>query len=530
MEYLYGASVQGIQGFIFQTNKLKEIVGASELVEQICTKEFEKFCGSIGIKTCSENFIIKAAGNIKYIFDSRADCEMVVRSFPKHIANLAPGITISQAVVTVSEKLNKDISDLELKLKAQRSKVSMPIETGFMGLERSRRTGGVASIERSKIKGGKEMICDATDVKRKNGDPNYQLKNKELKETLFQKISGLSKVDPDQVPYNIEKIAISGNNNWLAVIHADGNALGLLLQELGAKLHLESKEKVKSAFSTFSKNLDEATKAAAQFAFKKMVDDKYCQTYPLRPVILGGDDLTIIIRADLALEFTVAFLKKFEEETKHQFSFLKTEYQVDGFENGITACAGIAYIKATYPFHYAVNLAEKLTAKAKKFSKKDNQLSKIPPSSLAFYKVQSSFVEDMDDIIEKTLTAKVSNVSFDYGPYYIDRLNGTPCIDELNNKLQTLEKHVELDQSKGISKLRQWISELYKDKARADFMMERMEQVEGEKGLFKKLDLHNALEPISEQPSNPQNERASAMQPTQKTIVYDLIQLHSLKY
>ena len=34
-KYLYGASVQGIQNFIFQTNKLIEIVGASELVEQI---------------------------------------------------------------------------------------------------------------------------------------------------------------------------------------------------------------------------------------------------------------------------------------------------------------------------------------------------------------------------------------------------------------------------------------------------------------------------------------------------------------
>lgn len=35
-KYLYGAEVQGIQGFIFQTNKLREIVGASELVEEIC--------------------------------------------------------------------------------------------------------------------------------------------------------------------------------------------------------------------------------------------------------------------------------------------------------------------------------------------------------------------------------------------------------------------------------------------------------------------------------------------------------------
>ena len=38
-KYLYGASVQGIQQFIFQTNELKDIVGASELVEFIFSKK-----------------------------------------------------------------------------------------------------------------------------------------------------------------------------------------------------------------------------------------------------------------------------------------------------------------------------------------------------------------------------------------------------------------------------------------------------------------------------------------------------------
>ena len=44
-QYLYGAAVQGIQSFIFQTNTLREIVGASELVEEICTKMFAEQLG-----------------------------------------------------------------------------------------------------------------------------------------------------------------------------------------------------------------------------------------------------------------------------------------------------------------------------------------------------------------------------------------------------------------------------------------------------------------------------------------------------
>ena len=44
-KYLYGAAVQGIQNFIFQTNELKDIVGASELVEDICTNLFQEAVG-----------------------------------------------------------------------------------------------------------------------------------------------------------------------------------------------------------------------------------------------------------------------------------------------------------------------------------------------------------------------------------------------------------------------------------------------------------------------------------------------------
>ena len=90
--YLYGAAVQGIQNFIFQTNKLKEIVGASELVEEVCTevfkkevdKSFHEYDGDTGA-------VLMASGHIKYIFDENDSAlEKVVKNMPKRVQEHAP--------------------------------------------------------------------------------------------------------------------------------------------------------------------------------------------------------------------------------------------------------------------------------------------------------------------------------------------------------------------------------------------------------------------------------------------------------
>ena len=103
-KYLYGAAVQGIQQFIYKTNELKDIVGASELVEQICSDLFQDLLyGEDPDKKLSddENAIVHAAGNIKYIFsaDNLDNCRKIVREFPKTVVEFAPTVTVSQAVV-----------------------------------------------------------------------------------------------------------------------------------------------------------------------------------------------------------------------------------------------------------------------------------------------------------------------------------------------------------------------------------------------------------------------------------------------
>ena len=49
-KYLYGAAVQGIQGYIFQTNELQDIIGASAGTVNIgSSKAYKVIAGSHGI-------------------------------------------------------------------------------------------------------------------------------------------------------------------------------------------------------------------------------------------------------------------------------------------------------------------------------------------------------------------------------------------------------------------------------------------------------------------------------------------------
>jgi hypothetical protein len=473
-KYLYGASVQGIQGFIFETNKLREIVGASELVEQICTSEFEKFCSEKCNHTIEDDSIImRAAGKIKYIVD-RDVAQKIVREFPMHIRNFAPGITINQAAVSLSHNFKYDIDELEIRLKSQRNKAEMPLEIGFMGLKRAQKTGKVAFSKDRTSSDEKEIIDIGSETKR----------NEESKR-LFADFTGKKEHDlkKEHIPKDIEKLTGKADSSWLAIIHADGNGVGSIIQNLANSI--SSNEDARKAFKTFSLKLEVSTKEAVKIAFDKVIDKKWQlkiensvgETYPLRPVVLGGDDMTVIIRADLAYNFTVEFLKSFEIRTKENFKDLEVFGLKDKY---LTACAGIAYIKDNYPFHYGVHLAESLVKEAKKFSKtKDVQGdSELPPSSFSFYKVQSSFIEELSEMRKRTHYAVKSNTNFDFGPYLLHKIDGMANVAELDTLLNKLSDN-KTDKSKGVSKLRQWISELYLDKSKAKFMLDRIKSING---------------------------------------------------
>jgi hypothetical protein len=456
-KYLYGASVQGIQDFIFQTNKLKEIVGASELVEQICTTEYGGLFNEFGEKGES---LVRAAGNIRHVFNSREDCGNTVLKFPKKVMTTAPGITISQAVVTLKADLSdyaEQANELENRLRIQRNKPVRSMTLGLTAIHRAPSTG-LPAVEEHKKDG---MIDEASKKKIDQHQATRKLVEKSFGKPLKN----------DEIAYDIEDIA--GKNGWIAVIHADGNGMGAIFRKVG---------KDKNKMNEFSERVSLITEAAAKEAFKS-VEEKFKdkEIIPIRPVVLGGDDLTLICRADLAVDYTKAFLEAFEKSGKN-----------------LTACAGIAFVKSSYPFHYAVALAESLCKRAKdKARKKAKEINlDLAPSCLMFHKVQDSFVEDFEKIIERELTPQKNlfefgkeeadserpqkNLSFEFGPYYCgEHKNGGATIENLLKNVNRLK-----DNNAIKSHLRQWLSALFDNVGAANQMMKRLKTIQEKEAAF----------------------------------------------
>jgi len=447
-KYLYGASVQGIQGFIFETNKLKEIVGASDLIEQFCSLEFLKdFLETKKIPLEAIDILRRAGGNIRIAFENKEDVEKMVKYFPQYIMSKAYGITISQALVEFGKHdYLKKKDELEVKLTKARNQASIPLDSRFSLMKQTPRTGKPAYDY-----GANKEIVDKG---------NWQ-KNKNAERGRASILLGrLCLTDTDgSFPVDMDDIAKENANNKIAIIHADGNKMGLMLQKMNESLKDKSTEEIQKVFKDFSTQITKSTNDAVKEAFEKNFRkyDKENELIPFRPVVIGGDDVTVICRADDALGFTNDYLEAFEKNTEENFE----EHGLSQYAKKLTACAGIAFCNKKFPFHYAYNLAEDLC----KFAKEESERE---ASCLVFHNIQSSYFTDYKSYVDNELRTK-EGISLQFAPYFIDS-NRKPTVKSL------IEAHKNFsDPDIPLGKYREWLSELNKSQAYAELFLERVD-------------------------------------------------------
>lgn len=374
-KYLYSASVQGIQSFIFQTNKLKEIAGASELVEQLSTPDaLKEALAYLGVAFKKENLIVAAAGKIKYLFDDLAACEKLCQYMPIYVSQEAPGLQLSQSIVVVEGEFDgSHYSCSEQALDQKRAFIGRSNTEGWMIADRAPQTGKPI-YEYLK----KEALDRAQVLKRNIVSPG---------EKTFLATKLLDDLDKE-FPTNLSKLTAK-DDNWLAVIYADGNDLGKKIPLILDRRKNEANGYQKAS-REFSEGLDKANIAAFQEATKLLILEEDEKELPLRPIICGGDDLVVVIQARYALLFCEAYLNAFEVRAE----------EIIGVR--LTACAGIAYMNVKYPFHYGFKLAKDLCSHAKRNSRGDA----TTPASISFHKIETSFIRKYAEIEEEEIKHK----------------------------------------------------------------------------------------------------------------------------
>lgn len=131
-------------------------------------------------------------------------------------------------------------------------------------------------------------------------------------------------------------------NGYLALIHADGNGVG-------SGLGKDKSDNERAAF--FHKN-----RVLLRRAVKKAIDEHCPDTgpAPLIPLMLGGDDLWLVARAEIALPFVVTLCTELDALQK----------ETTGFK--LTLGVGVVFAKHTIPIHRLHEIAEQLASSAKR--------------------------------------------------------------------------------------------------------------------------------------------------------------------
>jgi len=158
--------------------------------------------------------------------------------------------------------------------------------------------------------------------------------------------------------------AEEGRDGWLGIVHADGNGVGQIFMGFDAMLPPDTTGRgYLTQMADFSRALDRASIVAFQQAVASVTAEGL--TPPVLPIVSGGDDMTAIVIGRQALRFTAAYLRAFEAATAAAPAVSALAEKAFGVPR-LSACAGVAVVKARYPFHLGYQLSEDLLQAAKR--------------------------------------------------------------------------------------------------------------------------------------------------------------------
>ena len=370
---------RSIQKYIFSSNQLKTNIGASYLVEavfeEILLPAVREILGADTLDDMSwkrpedtDWSSMTAAARVGYIgggkalllFAEHVDDDIltaVIAAFTKKLLIHAPGLHTGAAIGTLelaadgryigAERLNP----LFDRLKEGQNTVFPAVNVPYTGLTLAcSETGETANAW---VDG---RFC-SWEVAAKlhptfpsgSGEADVQQALMDKLMTAFTPEEQEQFIGRYDFPVEFARLGQKTPKNDIAVVHIDGNNMGRKFQGC----------ETLTAYIRRSRGIRHDTLAAFAALVKHIVEhiDRYKDsldlrdehglcTLPVRPIVLGGDDMTFVCAGKAAVEFSAFLMQHL-------------------MEKNIASCAGITIMNTSYPFFRAYEMAEELCGAAK---------------------------------------------------------------------------------------------------------------------------------------------------------------------
>jgi hypothetical protein len=432
----------GNQHYIFSTNKLRENVGASQLTylagTQFVLEVVEAIGGPKGLwsdrsielranlsdpdknvpinrSQTQAEVILATSGKALVLVKDNDTAKKLVEKVTLHALKEAPGLDLCGVVSKVfdwdKEPLHEIVKSVHNRYEEVRASRTSPQERFqlFPIIELCLSSGLPAA---DAVEEGEDILaCSRTSLaKRKRFDPWFKRIQRLIEDTGFKLVRNIDKLEKDL--------------NWIAVVHGDGNGLGQIMLKFHE--HADTRDASKNRdyvdkLRRFSLALEGCTEEAFKTALSVFPPSKKGQL-PLVPLILGGDDLTVVCHGAYAIPFTRRFLQEFESQTARRDNFDSIIPEIADKALGadhLSACAGIAITKPHFPFHSGYDLAEALLGSAKTVKKQvQGKKGPYPCSAIDFHALYDASGVDFD-VIRARLQVDDGNTLLTAKPYVV---------------------------------------------------------------------------------------------------------------
>lgn len=377
MAVLTGIDTLGIQGYVFASNRLRDVLSASSMVERVTSREALAQWGLGGA-----GVLLSAGGNAILEFATLEEARTWTTRYTRWLHDEAPGLEVvvahreytTRSLAWALKALQIDLARAKLERlpSAPQLGLSVTASCSVTGLPATDVDHGELSSPR--IKRLSEHLGDA-----KSRWAGF------LPEELPQARSW-SATFPDE----LDRMGRThGDTSTIGVVHVDGNSVGKAITAwldrcLDDELEDETLRTQYCEWSAAISSLGDAVlRAVVQRAALAVHESTHVAEprvalqgtpaelsfdlrregssvlLPIRPLLLGGDDLTFVCDGRIALDLAASALKEFAE---HKIPHLGDE----GADTTLSACAGVSLVKPHAPFHRSYELAESLCGAAKR--------------------------------------------------------------------------------------------------------------------------------------------------------------------